>query len=170
MKTTRRGLFAWLSALTGAAAVSRVAPAETAPKALPALSEVTRGKGGVEDVLRVEGSLFAKSHPVHRLEIGRRSGRTTRALLRAMDDAKTGERVLFIVHHTAFCDEAYRLLVKHAKADLITARGNGRGYCFNVRGGGTIDIVAAHRVTHDVLRGRTPPVVIRDHRCYELGV
>lgn len=28
MKTTRRGLFAWLGALTGAAAVARVAPAE----------------------------------------------------------------------------------------------------------------------------------------------
>jgi hypothetical protein len=48
---TRRKLFGWVAALFGGAAVAKVAPV-AAETPLPALSDVTRGKGGVEDVLR----------------------------------------------------------------------------------------------------------------------
>lgn len=199
MKTTRRGLFAWLGALTGAAAVSRVVPAEA--EARPVFKHVATNPdwqgeycaqlggqwAGESEAMRA-GRLLAEQHacdieagrklrtPEDVLEMmrrdayPRRSGRTTRALLDAVDIAKTGKNVLFAVAHSQFCDEAMRLLVKHAAPNLSFVRGNGRGYCINVLPAGVIDIVAAHRVTDDVLRGRRPPVVIRDHLCYEMGV
>jgi hypothetical protein len=160
VKLSRRGLFGWLGALTGAAAVAKVAPALAEPR--PEFKHVATNPELLrtpEDVLEM---MRRDAYP-------RRSGRTTRALLDALDIAKTGKNVLFVVAHTQFCDEAMRLLVKHAKADLGAARGNGRGYCVNVLPAGVIDIVAAHRATPQALRGSSA-TVIRDHLCYEMGV
>lgn len=66
MKTTRRGLFAWLGALTGAAAVSRVAPAQA--EARPAFKHIATNPDWRDEYCAQLGARWAETvaYPLHK--------------------------------------------------------------------------------------------------------
>lgn len=159
MKTTRRGLLGWLGALFGGAAVARVAPAEAEPES-PAM---TAGRLAA----RRDATLVERGERPLGLDNHRRTGRTTRDLLAAIEEARAGERIAYIVGHPLMVEDALDLVQRHAQAHVgyvLRPNNSSRRVDIGTCAGGTLALVAPGSASN--LRGMGVTAVHFDHALH----
>lgn len=98
------------------------------------------------------------SHPY------RRTGRTFRAILRALEKASSGEQVLYVtptigIERHAF-DMAFRIVRESIEHQVAKSSSNQKEITF--ANGGKVRFISGDRGFHDAFRGIRDPIIIED--------